>query len=124
MSAPVPHGPWEYYTRTVEGKQYAVHCRRARGAGADGDEQILLDENEPPTGTSTSRSAGSTSHPTIACSRTPSTRPAASASRCGSAISTRASTSTTSIDDVTYGLAWADDARTCFYVRPDDAMRP
>ena len=28
------------------------------------------------------------------------------------------------VDDVTYGLAWADDARTCFYVRPDDAMRP
>ena len=23
-----------------------------------------------------------------------------------------------------YGLAWADDSRTCFYVRPDDAMRP
>ena len=28
------------------------------------------------------------------------------------------------IEDVTYGFAWADDARTCFYVRPDDAMRP
>ena len=25
---------------------------------------------------------------------------------------------------MTYGLAWADDVRTCFYVRPDDAMRP
>ena len=28
------------------------------------------------------------------------------------------------IEDVTYGFAWADDARTCFYVRLDDAMRP
>ena len=28
------------------------------------------------------------------------------------------------VENVTYGLAWADDARTCFYVRPDDAMRP
>ncbi len=28
------------------------------------------------------------------------------------------------IDEVTYGLAWADDARTCFYVRPDEAVRP
>ncbi len=28
------------------------------------------------------------------------------------------------VDDVTYGLAWADDCRTCFYVRPDEAMRP
>src|SRR5260370_705705 len=28
------------------------------------------------------------------------------------------------VENVTYGLAWANDARTCFYVRPDDAMRP
>jgi len=28
------------------------------------------------------------------------------------------------VENVTYGLAWADDSRTCFYVRPDDAMRP
>ncbi|MDQ1466118.1 MAG: oligopeptidase, partial [Actinomycetota bacterium] len=28
------------------------------------------------------------------------------------------------VENVTYGLAWSDDARTCFYVRPDDAMRP
>ena len=28
------------------------------------------------------------------------------------------------VEDVTYGLAWANDARTCFYVRPDEAMRP
>ena len=40
-----PDGPWEYYTRTIEGQQYALHCRRARGADADGGEQILLDEN-------------------------------------------------------------------------------
>ena len=40
--APVPHGPYVYYERTVEGSQYAVHCRRPSGGG---DEQILLDEN-------------------------------------------------------------------------------
>ncbi|HEY5014528.1 MAG TPA: S9 family peptidase, partial [Acidimicrobiia bacterium] len=28
------------------------------------------------------------------------------------------------VPDVYYGLAWADDCRTIFYVRPDDAMRP
>ena len=28
-SALVPSGPWHYYTRTVEGLQYAIHCRRA-----------------------------------------------------------------------------------------------
>src|SRR5262249_50514760 len=41
-SAPVPHGAFEYYHRTVEGSQYAIHCRRPRGGGA---EQIVLDVN-------------------------------------------------------------------------------
>ena len=41
-SAPVPDGPYEYYHRTVEGSQYAIHCRRRRGGGA---EEIVLDLN-------------------------------------------------------------------------------
>ena len=53
MSVPARRGPWWYYSRTEEGKSYAIHCRRpARGrdelppAGEPGDEeQILLDEN-------------------------------------------------------------------------------
>jgi oligopeptidase B len=54
VSAPVGYGPWWYYTRSVEGLQYGVHCRRPR-TGPDesaataladaADEQILLDEN-------------------------------------------------------------------------------
>src|SRR5215212_2864420 len=31
-SAPVPSGPWEYTSRTIEGQQYALHYRRRRGA--------------------------------------------------------------------------------------------
>jgi hypothetical protein len=56
---PVRQGPYFYYTRTLEGQQYGVHCRRAIVAGAGpghvdevmntGDEapreEILLDEN-------------------------------------------------------------------------------
>ena len=57
-------------------------------------------------------------------SRTRSTSTAASATRCASATSTTGADLADVVDDVTYGLAWADDARTCFYVRPDDAMRP
>ena len=30
MSAPVPDGDWSYFSRTVEGQQYAIHCRRPR----------------------------------------------------------------------------------------------
>jgi oligopeptidase B len=42
MSVPVPHGPYEYYTRTKKGKQYAIHCRRL---GPKGAEEVILDEN-------------------------------------------------------------------------------
>lgn len=46
-SAPYPHGPFDYYTRTVEGLSYVLHCRRPKGAGkASGKEAMLLDENE------------------------------------------------------------------------------
>jgi oligopeptidase B len=55
MSVPVRRGAWWYYTRTVEGSQYGIHCRRAVEPGesappaTDGPlpgEQVLLDENE------------------------------------------------------------------------------
>lgn len=41
-SVPVKDGPYDYYTRTKKGKQYAIHCRRE---GEKGRESILLDEN-------------------------------------------------------------------------------
>jgi oligopeptidase B len=57
LSVPVRKGGWWYYTRTVEGKQYRVHCRRAvrpddtgpplspDGSPLDGEE-VLLDGND------------------------------------------------------------------------------
>jgi oligopeptidase B len=45
---PYPDGEWEYYTRTVEGQQYAIYCRKPRGGG---DEQVLLDCNQVAEGT-------------------------------------------------------------------------
>ncbi|WP_175282598.1 S9 family peptidase [Gluconobacter morbifer] len=39
-SVPVPHGPWEYYSRFAEGAQHPIRARRPRGGGA---EQVLLD---------------------------------------------------------------------------------
>jgi len=60
LSVPVREGDWWYYSRTVEGKQYGIHCRApisspddweppalddaAQVAGLPG-EQILLDDN-------------------------------------------------------------------------------
>ncbi len=49
VSVPFRDGDWWYYTRTVEGLQYAIHCRKRGGASgpdADAPEEILLDGNE------------------------------------------------------------------------------
>ena len=53
MSVPSRRGPWWYYGRTEEGKNYAIHCRRPAGpptssrrpARPGRSEQIMLDEN-------------------------------------------------------------------------------
>ncbi len=60
LSVPVRKGEWWYYSRTVEGKQYAIHCRAPIGqpddwtpptldAKAPG-EQVLLDSNREAEG--------------------------------------------------------------------------
>ena len=50
VSVPFRDGDWWYYTRTEEGKQYAIHCRKRgmarRNATEDTPEQILLDGNQ------------------------------------------------------------------------------
>ncbi len=48
-SVPYPQRAWFYYTRTVEGLQYPIHCRRAAVDGRYDDSQpedVLLDVNE------------------------------------------------------------------------------
>jgi oligopeptidase B len=44
LSVPVRRGDYLYYSRTEEGKQYAIQCRKK--GGADGAEEVLLDGNE------------------------------------------------------------------------------
>jgi oligopeptidase B len=120
-SAPVPDGPWEYFTRTVEGRQYAIHCRRPRGGGA---EQVLLDENDLARGHDYFSLGGfevSPDHRVLAYSTdvTGGERYTLRFRDLESGVDLA-----DVVDDVTYGLAWADDRCTCFYVRPDAAMRP
>jgi oligopeptidase B len=45
LSVPYLKDGWWYYTRTEEGKQYPIHCRRL-GSPDEGDEVVLLDLNE------------------------------------------------------------------------------
>lgn len=60
LSVPVRHGEWWYYSRTIEGEQYAVDARvRAAehpsrpvldGVGVPAGERVLLDENAEAAG--------------------------------------------------------------------------
>ncbi len=43
LTVPVKRGEYFYYTRTEEGKQYRIYCRKHRSL--DADEEILLDGN-------------------------------------------------------------------------------
>jgi oligopeptidase B len=42
-SAPYPEGAWLYYSRTEQGKQYRIYCRKQRDG--NGPEHVLLDLN-------------------------------------------------------------------------------
>jgi oligopeptidase B len=49
VSVPYRDGHWWYYTRTEEGLQYGIHCRKrgtTAGPDADAAEEVLLDGNE------------------------------------------------------------------------------
>jgi oligopeptidase B len=49
VSVPYRDGAWWYYTRTEEGLQYGIHCRKRggpAGPGADAAEEVLLDGNQ------------------------------------------------------------------------------
>jgi oligopeptidase B len=133
MSVPTRRGPWWYYSRTEQGKNYGIHCRRpARGlqelppAGEPGeDEQILLDENVLAEGTdyfAVGSAAVSHDHRWLAYSTDHEGnekyelrfRP----------LEAHVAAAAESVPDTGYGLAWSADADYVFYVRMDDAQRP
>jgi oligopeptidase B len=121
-SAPVFHRDWWTYTRTVEGLDYEIYCRR-RGS-MDAPEEILLDGNE--------LAKGHDYFDIGYAERSPDENVLAYAVdfdgserhelrfrdlRSGQDL-------VDIVSEVYYGAAWAADSRTFFYVRPDKAMRP
>ena len=133
MSVPTRRGPWWYYSRTEEGKDYGIHCRRpARGpqelppAGEPGgEEQVLLDENVLAEGSdyfAVGSAAVSHDHRWLAYATDHrgnekyelQFRPLAA----GIAAAPE------SVPDTGYGLAWSAAAEYVFYVRMDEAQRP
>ena len=134
VSAPVRRRDWEYFTRTIEGHEYAVHCRRPTGSTSPPDpeaapgstlgEEIVLDENVLAAGVEYFALRGLALSPAQA-------QVAYAVDYTGGELATlrfRELATGRDLDDeidgVYYGLAWANDERTVFYVRPDDAIRP
>ena len=132
-SAPVALGPWWYYTRTEEGLQYGIHCRRLRvgpGEPAVGaltnasPEEVLLDENALAAGHDYFALGGlsvSPDHRLIAYSTDVE----------GDETYTLRFRDLTTGDDRSetitgtyYGLEWAADSESVFYTTLDDAKRP
>lgn len=133
LSVPVRKGNWWYYSRTVEGKQYPIHCRKPAypepgqldvEPGEDVDEQIMLDQNVL-AGESEFFSLG-------AFDLSPKADLLAySTDTTGGEIYEMSfldlSTGETLADQIPgtyYGTAWGNDNKTFFYVKPDEAMRP
>lgn len=126
LSVPARKGRWLYYSRTVEGSSYGIHCRRPAGTGdeAEGDEEVILDENILAEGHdyfAIGNLAISPDHRWLAYSTDTSG---------GERYTMRfrdldnGDESTESLGDTSYGVAWANDNATVFFVRVDEAMRP
>ena len=150
LSVPVRKDGWWYYSRTVEGADYAIHCRLPVGAvagdpdtppGTDAgeatpaasvpgaapgswpDEEVLLDENAVAVGTDYLDVAN--------LSVSPGHR------RLAYGVDTQGDERFTlhlrdlesgrplpeRIDGTSYGVAWSNDEETVFYTRPDAANR-
>jgi oligopeptidase B len=135
MSVPSRRGPWWYYGRTEEGRDYAIHCRRPAGAvdelppaGEPGlEEQVLLDENQLAEGHdyfAVGTAVVSPDHAMLAYGTDTtgderyelhfrSIDPDQAGDRAPEVVA-----------DTGYGLSWSSQSTVVFYVRLDEAMRP
>jgi oligopeptidase B len=127
MSVPARLGDWWYYTRTLEGSQYAIQCRRPdrRGEYDEGaPEVVLLDENV--------LAAGAAYFNLGAYAVSPDgTLLAYSVDTSGDEAYTmrfrdleRGQDLPDEIPNTSYGAAWSADGRFLFYVTLDEAKRP
>ncbi len=135
LSVPVRKGGWWRYARTVEGQQYAIHCRRRvldgetapplpeDGKPLDGEE-VLLDGNELAAGAgffSLGALSVSPDEALLAYS-TDFSGDERFTLRVKDLASGR--TLPDEIPDTFYGCAWSLDGTALFYVTVDEAWRP
>jgi oligopeptidase B len=132
VSARVQRGRFEYFTRTRAGLEYAMHCRRPVGAVApdpeaapgQGDEEVLLDENALAAGTEYFALRGLALSPDQARLAYLVDRTGGERARLHVRDLASGDDLPDEVPDTYYGLGWANDQRSIFYVRPDVAMRP
>ncbi|HEY6427498.1 MAG TPA: hypothetical protein VIX84_09715, partial [Acidimicrobiales bacterium] len=137
MSVPARRGRWWYYTRTEEGKNYAIHCRRpARAAGElppasePGDEeQVFLDENALAAAAGSDyfavgSAAVSDDHRWLAYSTDYSGDEKYTLRFRPLDADLSPATAPDAVPETSYGLAWSRDGDFVFYVRMDEAQRP
>ncbi len=122
LSVPVQRDEYFYYTRTEEGKQYAVYCRKK--GSLEAPEEVLLDANVLAEGHEFFHIgvfAPSPNHKLLAYS----------VDLTGDEVFTlrvkNLETGDLLADEIAntyYSLEWAEDSATFFYVVLDDARRP
>ncbi len=143
-SSGVIDGDWVYYARTVEGSDYAIHCRRpatderhadvapvAPDASPPG-EQVLLDENVEADGHDYFALGGvevSPDHRRLAWLVDTTGRELYRllVRDLDAAPGTDPGATPSDVEVVgraTYGLAWSGDATMLYWLEPDEAQRP
>lgn len=134
ISAPLLSHGYIYYTRTEEGEQYAVHCRKPVRDGTESDlvieenpapEQVLLDENEESKGHEFYMVGGFEISPDH-------TKVAFGVDTTGNEkftlyvreLATGKNLLKHPIEDTDGSFAWSTDNETLFYTRKDELDRP
>ncbi len=113
---------WWTYTRTVEGLDYEIYCRRH--GSMEADEQVILDANQ--------LARGHDYFELGYAERSPDENLLAYAVDYNGSelheLRFRDLSTGADLEDVVrgvyYGAAWSADSKTFFYIRPDAAMRP
>lgn len=137
VGAPARNGTWWYYGRTVEGRQYPIHCRRSDPqrqlsavevlalveGGAPGEE-VLIDENQLAEGSEYFSLGGFDISPDQTCLAYAVDLTGGERHVLRFRDLVAGTDLVDEIPDVYYSTAWSADGQMFFYTRPDDALRP
>jgi oligopeptidase B len=139
--APGRKGQWWYYSRTFEGRQYPMLCRRpdpdrtltaaevaddARSGRSPSEvqEEVVLDENALAEGSDYFAVGVLDVSPDQSILAYATDRDGSERYRLRFRDLGAGADLADEVEDVYYGSAWSSDNRFLFYIRPDHAMRP